>query len=81
MEAVNPGIFAIDNKRQKQLARFHEAVNRSRFLNEEQRKYWKLYGHMLSHSALRSAEKLIISEDLRRFKMKHQLEIIKNKES
>ena len=79
-QIINPAVYAYDDKRHKRQIRFQEAVQRAKFLDNEQKSKWKMLGYLLSTPQLQEAEHLIISEDLRRLKTRHQLEKIKPKE-
>ena len=79
-EPFNPGIIEYDEKRHKQIQRFKEAVERAKFLNKSEKRNWTLLGYLLTNQQLLKAERLIISEDLRRMKVKKELEVIKPKE-
>ena len=79
-QITNPGILKYDDERKKRLKRFKEAVNRSSFLKDKEQKEWKTMGYILTNEQLRESEILIIDEDLRRLRTRHQLEKIKPKE-
>lgn len=64
-------------ERKKNQQRYQEAVKRSHFLDEKERKHWFLLGYILTTAQLREAERLIIDEDLRRLATQEQLEKIK----
>lgn len=76
---INPGALAYDEKRRKAHNRFKEAVRRARFLNKSEKRNWTLMGYILRADQLQNAERLIISEDLRRLQLKYKLERIKPK--
>ncbi len=79
-QIANPGIYEYDDRKRKAFMRYKESVGNANFLNESEKRNWKLLGYLLSAEQLKQAEKLIISEGLRMLKMKKQLEIIKTKE-
>lgn len=64
-------------ERKKSQARYQEAVKRSHFLAEAEKKHWFLLGHILTTEQLQQAERLIIDEDLRRLATQEKLEKIK----
>lgn len=57
--------------------RYQEAVKRAGFLSEQEKVNWFILGGSLTLKELQSAEKVIINEDLRRLKVRDQLEKIK----
>lgn len=64
-------------ERKKRQERYQEAVKRSHFFDEEEKKHWVLLGYILTTDQLQEAEHLIIDEDLRRLATQEQLEKIK----
>ncbi len=76
-QITNPGIFDYDKKRQKRMERYKGAVKRAMFLNDEERGNWIVLGYMLTDEQLEEAERLIINQDLKRFKKRQALEKIK----
>lgn len=79
-QLINPGVLKEDKKRREKRDRFKEAVRRARFLNSDEKRNWTLLGYLLTNKQLEAAERLIISENLRRLKIKQKLEKIKPKE-
>ena len=69
--------FIYDQAREAAQERYQKAVLRARFLKGRQRINWSVLGGSLTTKELKEAEAAIIEEDLRRLKMKHQLERIK----
>jgi len=74
---INAGALKYDEEKRAALSRYTAAVERSAFLKREEKDHWELLGALLTYDQLQLAEKLIISEDLRRLKMKQDLEKIK----
>jgi hypothetical protein len=64
-------------ERKKNQVRYQEAVQRSHFMDEEEKKHWALLGYILTTDQLKQAEHLIIDEDLRRLATQEKLEKIK----
>lgn len=77
-QIVNPGVIEIDKKRYNKMAEFKESVKRAQFLNEQEKKNWNTLGYILTNEQLDEARNLIINEDLKRLKVKTQLEKLKN---
>ena len=78
-QIVNPSILDYTKKRQESLSRYKDAVGRAGFLNQSERDNWIMLGYLLTDEQLVEAEKLIINEDMRRLKIRGQLERIKPK--
>ena len=78
-QIINPGIYESNKKYQQQLARFTEAVHRAIFLSDKEKRHWRALGALLNLKQLKSAEKLIIDEDLKLLKTRYALDKIKNK--
>ena len=57
--------------------RYQEAVKRAGFLSNEEKVNWFILGGSLTLKELQEAEKVIINEDLRRLKVRGELEKIK----
>ncbi|MCK5612999.1 hypothetical protein KAR91_64595 [Candidatus Pacearchaeota archaeon] len=76
-QITNPGIFDYDQKRKEKMNRYKGAVKRAMFLNDEEKGNWIVLGYMLTDEQLEEAEKLIINQDLKRFKKRQALEKIK----
>jgi hypothetical protein len=66
-----------DEKRKKLQDRFQRVVERAQFLNKREKENWSLMGYGLSNEDLQKAERVIISEDLKRLHFKEKLERIK----
>ena len=64
-------------ERKKAQERYQEAVKRTHFLDEKEKRHWKLLGYILTTNQLAEAEHLIIDEDLRRLATQEKLEKIK----
>jgi len=76
---INPGVLELTKKRQEALDRYKTAVNRAGFLKKAEKDNWIMLGYLLTNEQLIEAEKLILNEDLRRLKVRGQLERIKPK--
>ena len=74
---INPGIFECNDARRKELLRFKEAVDRGGFMDDEQKKLWKMMGYMLSNSQLAQATQIIVTENLKQLSTKEKLEALK----
>jgi len=74
---INPGVIDYDQKRHEKIMLFKDAVKRSRFLNDDEKRHWIVLGYLLTNKQLDEVQKLIINEDLKRLKMKESLEKIK----
>ena len=74
---LNPGIFACDDARRAELLRFKQAVDRSGFMDDEQKKLWKMMGYMLSNQQLAQATQIIVTESLKQLSTKKKLEALK----
>ena len=66
-----------DEKRKKLQERFQRAVERAQFLDKREKENWSLMGYGLSNDDLQKAERVIITEDLKRLHFKEKLERIK----
>ena len=76
-QIINPGILDLTEKRQKKLNNYKKAVNRAGFLNNSEKSNWITLGYLLTDEQLAEAQQLIINEDLRRLKIRKQLNRIK----
>ena len=76
---INPGVLELTKKRQEVLDRYKSAVKRAKFLDTKEKDNWIMMGYLLTNEQLTEAERLIINEDLRRLKVRGQLERIKPK--
>jgi len=76
---INVSGILYDEERKKKQERYQGAVKCASFLSEKEKEHWALLGFVLSTQQLKDAEHIIIDEDLRRLKTRHQLEKIKAK--
>ena len=70
------GIIYSEERKKKQ-QRYQEAVKRSHFLTDEEKRRWGALGYILTTDQLKEAERLIIDEDLKRLATQEKLERIK----
>lgn len=77
-QLINPGVIEYDEKRRNALERFKEAVRKAEFLKDPEKNNWTILGYLLTNEQLAEAEKLILNEDLRRLRIRKQLEILKS---
>ena len=78
-QIINPGTFVYDDERRERLERFHGAVRRATFLDDEERERWMVLSFVLNNDQLKEGERLVIDEDLRLLQMRKDLERIKPK--
>ena len=76
-QLLNPGNIVYDVDRRKCQDRYQQAVERASFLDEREKRNWALLGSLLTKKQLLEGERLIIDEDLRRLRVRKELEIIK----
>lgn len=76
-QLLNPGNIVYDDDRRKYQDRYQQAVERASFLDEREKRNWSLLGSLLTKKQLLEGERLIIDEDLRRLKVRKELEVIK----
>ena len=76
---INPGIIKYDEKRHQILNSYKKAIQRAEFFSKSAKDHLELFGMLLTNQQLQKARKLIVDEDLRHLKTKHQLEKIKPK--
>lgn len=74
---LNPAIFDYDDSRRKELARFKTAVDRAKFLDEDQKRQWKTLAYRLGNQELKEGQKLIMAENFRHLKTRQKLDKIK----
>ena len=73
----HPGDIAYDEQFRKEQARFDKAVENALFLNEQEKRNWKLLGITLNIDQFRQIQGIIRKENLKRLKVQHQLEKLK----
>lgn len=76
---THPGVLELTKKRHDALEHYKKAVDCAGFLKKAEKDNWIMLGYLLTNEQLTEAEKLIINEDLRRLKVRGQLERIKPK--
>ncbi|MBN2087574.1 hypothetical protein JW758_04455 [Candidatus Peregrinibacteria bacterium] len=76
-QLVTPGVLVYDDERRKQYEKYQNMVDRAGFLNEKEKRNWALLGNLLTTDQLKKGAQIIISEEMRRQKIRMQLEKIK----
>jgi len=71
------GKITYDVRWQQGQLRYEKAVRRARFLQDSEKDNWVLLGYRLTAIELEQAERVIVTEDLKRLKTRHQLSSLK----
>lgn len=74
---IQPGSILYTSAWQESLKRYQKAVQRASFLSEEEKGKWLLLGYRLNSQELAQAEGVILEEDMKRLKTRHQLTRLK----